>query len=358
MAEQQDGSRTEQATARRKAEARKKGQVAISRECATAAVLGSALLLLYLFAAPAMRSLIDLTREWLSVAVEAGARPMTQPAVVALLNRAAEQTLGLLWPVACGLALAGTAAYLAQTGFLWNSDKLAMDLNHLNPLSGLGRMVSLRAVVELGKSLLKIGLITWVGIWAVRRDIERIPGLVQYGLGDGMTMTAEAAFRMLLWVTGTVALLALGDYAYQRFEWERSLRMTKQEIKQELRETEGDPLLRSRVRSLQRQMARNRMMAAVPKADVVITNPTHLAVALRYDHASMAAPVVVAKGAGYVAERIKEIARAHGVMIVENRVVARLLFKLADIGREVPVDLYRAVAEILAMVYRAKGRSL
>jgi flagellar biosynthetic protein FlhB len=155
---------------------------------------------------------------------------------------------------------------------------------------------------------------------------------------------------------GSSLVIGVLDYAYQRFEWERGLRMSREEIKEESRAAEGDPVLRGKIRSMQKDMARRRMMAAVPKADVIITNPTHLAVALRYDPKAMGAPIVVAKGAGFVAEKIREIGRQHGVMIVENKLVARTLFKLVDVGREVPEDLYRAVAEILAFVYRVRGK--
>jgi flagellar biosynthesis protein FlhB len=156
-------------------------------------------------------------------------------------------------------------------------------------------------------------------------------------------------------VSGAIAVLAVFDYAYQRYEWERSLRMSKEEIKEEHKASEGDPLIKSRVRTVQRELVKKRMLAAVKTADVVITNPTHLAVALKYDTARMTAPVVVAKGAGVIAERIRELARHHSVPVVENKFVARTLFRLVDIGKEIPNDLYRAVAEILAFVYRARG---
>jgi flagellar biosynthetic protein FlhB len=156
-------------------------------------------------------------------------------------------------------------------------------------------------------------------------------------------------------ITGAISVVAAADFFYQRWEWERSLRMTVQEVREEHRDTEGDPLIKSRVRSVQRDMMRKRMMAAVPEADVVVTNPTHLAVALKYDQARMSAPIVVAKGAGHLAERIRAVARQHGVAVVENKFVARTLYKLVDIGREIPADLYRAVAEILAFVFRARG---
>jgi flagellar biosynthetic protein FlhB len=161
--------------------------------------------------------------------------------------------------------------------------------------------------------------------------------------------------KVSLAVAGAIAVLAGLDYLYQRYEWERSLRMSKDEIREEHKATEGDPFIKSRVRTIQREMTKKRMMAAVKTADVVITNPTHLAVALKYDTATMGAPVVVAKGAGLVAERIRELARHHGVPVVEHKFVARTLFNLVDIGKEIPNELYRAVAEILAFVYRARG---
>jgi len=356
MAEEEQG-RTEQATARHKKEAREKGQVAVSREVPTAAVLLGGIALLYGLTGLATGKLSGLMREWLSLAGEMGPNRQIGPdAFQELMMKFGLDILGLVMPLVGGLALLGVSSYLVQTGFLWNSEALSADLNRLNPITGLGRLFSLRSVAELIKSILKITVIAWVGVLAIRRDMDLLPLLVQYDLTGMMGVTGTLVFKLALWIALTVAVIAVADYGYQRFEWERGLRMTKEQVKQEHRETEGDPLLKARVRSLQREMARNRMMAAVPKADVVITNPTHLAVALRYDQASMAAPVVVAKGAGYIAERIKKVAAEHGVMVIENQFVARTLFKLVEIGREVPSDLYRAVAEILALVYRAKGQ--
>jgi flagellar biosynthetic protein FlhB len=250
----------------------------------------------------------------------------------------------------------GAGSYVAQTGLLWKEDALKLDGTRLNPIQGLQRILSLRSVVEAVKALLKVALIGYAGWAAVRDDVPLLPGLIATDINSIMTVIGVMAFRMTIWIALAVAAIAALDYAYQRFEWERSLRMTKQEIKQEFRETEGDPMLRARIRSLQRERMRNRMIAAVPKADVVITNPDHLAVALRYDQQAMAAPTVIAKGAGYLAERIKAIAKEHGIMVIENKPVARTLYRLVEVGREIPADLYRAVAQILAMVYRAKGK--
>ncbi len=356
MAEE-DSGRTEQATAKRKKDAREKGQVAVSREVPIAAVLLGGVALLYGLTGLATTKLSELMREWLSLAGEMGTHRQIGPDVFQeLMMKFGLDVLGLVMPLVGCLGLIGVSSYLVQTGFLWNSEALSADWNRLNPIAGLGRLFSIRSVAELIKSVLKITVIAWAGVLAIRHEMDLLPQLVQYDLTSIMAVAGTLTFKLAVWIALTVAVIAIADYGYQRFEWERNLRMTKEQIKQEHRETEGDPLLKARVRSLQREMARNRMMAAVPKADVVITNPTHLAVALRYDQASMAAPVVVAKGAGYIAERIKKVASEHGVMVVENKFVARTLFKLVEIGREVPSDLYRAVAEILALVYRAKGR--
>lgn len=307
---------------------------------------------------PAVVRMTGLMQQWLGRAVEAGHEPFNASVLQAVLRSAGLETLVLVLPLAIAVSAAGSGAYLIQTGLLWRSEAFQVDLSRVNPLAGLARLFSIRSIVELIKAIMKLAVIAVAGYMAVRHDVVRLPELVEYDLFSALRVMAQWVLRMALWVGGAVAVIAVADYGYQRFEWERSLRMTRQEVKEEQRESEGDPQIRSRIRSLQRQMARNRMMAAVPKADVVVTNPTHLAVALRYDPASMSAPIVVAKGAGYLAERIKALAVEHGVLVVENKVVAQALYKLVDIGREVPADLYRAVAEILALVYRARGRGI
>ena len=193
------------------------------------------------------------------------------------------------------------------------------------------------------------------GFYAIRGDLTSLPEFVQYPLDGILSALGWLMFKAALSISLAVAVIAVLDYGYQRFEFERKLRMTRDEVKEEQREAEGDPQIRSRIRTVQRDLARKRMLADVKKADVVITNPDHLAVAIRYDQLKMAAPIVVAKGAGFLAQKIKEIARANGVVVIENKFVARTLYKLVDIGREIPSDLYRAVAEILAFVYRVRG---
>jgi flagellar biosynthetic protein FlhB len=353
------GDRSEHATSRRKSEARKKGQIPLSRDVPTAAMLVAGIAGLYVLMGPAMQHMVEMDRRWFNQATDwALIEHLDQEHVRSILLQAGTDIVVFLMPMLVGLAVVGTSAYAVQTGLLWRPDALQFDLTKLSLLSGVQRLFSLRSVVELLKSMLKIVVIAWVGYMAVKHEVLGFPSLVGFELHQMLDMIGWLAFKMAIWIGGVVGVLAAADYAYQRFEWERKLRMSKEEVKEEHRETEGDPRLKSRVRSLQRQMARKRMMAAVPQADVVITNPTHLAVALRYDHQRMDAPVVVAKGAGFVAARIKEIAKEHGVPVVENKIVARSLFKLVEIGDIVPTDLFRAVAEILAFVYRLKGRVL
>lgn len=357
MAEQTD-NRTERASAKRRAEARKKGQIAISRDVPMAAVVLAGIALLYVLIRPAVIRMTGLMQEWLGRAAEAGRKEFNPPMLQAMLQSIGLETLALVLPLAAAIAAAGSGAYLIQTGLLWRSGAFHFDPSRLNPLTGLGRLFSVRSLVDLVKAVMKVAVVALAGYMAIRHDFARLPELVQYDLFGALQMMAHWVLKMAIWIGVAVAVIAAADYGYQRFEWERGLRMTPQEVKEEHRESEGDPRVRSRIRSLQRQMARNRMMAAVPKADVVVTNPTHLAVALRYDPETMSAPVVVAKGAGYIAERIKALASEHGIMVIENKVVAQSLYKLVDIGREVPANLYRAVAEILALVYRARGRGV
>lgn len=353
-----DPSRTEQATGRRKSEAKKRGQIALSREVPTAAVLLGGVLLIYAMSAIGSTRLTAVMRRWFGRLGEVGTQAMTTDTVQSVVVSAGTDVMMMVLPVAVGIAVIGVASYGVQTGLMVFPDKLNWDITKLNPLNGFSRLFSLRSVVELVKSILKVTFIAGVGVLAVRNDLPTLPALITADIQTVLGTTAWLSFKMALWVCGVIAVLAAADYAYQRFEWERSLRMTKEEVKQEHKETEGDPILRSRIRGIQRSMARKRMMAAVPKADVVITNPTHLAVALQYDQKNMAAPVVVAKGAGYLAEKIKEVAKEARVPVIENKFVARTLYTLVEIGKEIPADLYRAVAEILAVVYRAKGRAM
>ncbi|MDH5667234.1 MAG: flagellar biosynthesis protein FlhB [Nitrospira sp.] len=349
-------NKTEPATPKRKDEARKKGQVAISRDISTAAILLGGIGMLATMIPSGLYRMTDVTRQGLTLSFPDGFRNgLSVEQVHTVIVQSAVTVLGLTLPILAGIVLIGSCAMLAQTGFLWRSDGIQFDFNRINPLKGLKRLVSLRSVVELIKGLLKIAIVIGIGVAVMRHDLMQVPGLTEFDMGTVLHVTGRLSLKTALAVAGAIGVLAGLDYLYQRYEWERDLRMSKQEVKEELKSAEGDPLIKSRVRTAQRSLAKKRMMEAVKTADVVVTNPTHLAVALKYDAEKMAAPFVVAKGAGVVAENIRELARHHGVPVVENKFVARTLFKLVDIGKEIPADLYRAVAEILAFVYRARG---
>lgn len=351
-----DSNKTEPATPKRKEEARRQGQVAVSRDVSTAAVLLGGIGLLAALLPVGLRSMTDMTRHGLALTADASQlNRLTVDTVHTLIVDAGTTTLVLVLPILFGVALLGAAASLAQTGFLWRATGLQPDFAKLSPLKGLKRLTSLRSVMELVKGLLKIAVITSVGLFVMRHDIFQVPAMIEFDLPTAISVTGRLALKAALAVSAAIAVLAGLDYLYQRYEWERGLRMSKEEIKEEHKSAEGDPLIRSRVRAAQRDLSKKRMMAAVKTADVVVTNPTHLAVALKYDAGRKAAPFVVAKGAGFLAERIRELARHHGVAVVEHKFVARTLYKLVDIGKEIPADLYRAVAEILAFVYRARG---
>jgi flagellar biosynthetic protein FlhB len=219
----------------------------------------------------------------------------------------------------------------------------------------LKRLFSLRSLAELVKSIVKILFVAAVAYLMIKQDLDLIPTLTRQSVLDIFVFAARVAFKICFNVCLALVVLAILDFAYQRWEHEKSLKMTKQEVKDENKQTEGDPKVKARIRSIQMETARQRMMAAVPEADVVITNPTHLAVALRFDAARMIAPQVIAKGAGYVAERIKQIAAENDVPLVEDKPLARTLFKIVEVGNTIPADLYKAVAEVLAYVYRLRG---
>jgi flagellar biosynthesis protein FlhB len=220
----------------------------------------------------------------------------------------------------------------------------------------LQRLLSVQGLSELIKSLLKIGLIGYVTCQTIMAEVESFIMLSARDVGSIAQYVGQSTLRVCVRAASVMLALAVFDYAWQRWQFEKSLRMSKQEIKEESKAQEGDPQIKARIRSIMREMARKRMMQDVPKATVVVTNPTHLAIALVYQREEMVAPQVVAKGAGYVAERIKAIAQEHAIPLVENKPIAQQLFKTVDIGETIPEGLYKAVAEILAYVYRLEKR--
>jgi flagellar biosynthetic protein FlhB len=349
------GERTEQATPRRIEELRSKGQVARSAEVNTAAALLASFIILQSFggeAAGRMRWLIQRHLGELSQA------DLTPQILMGLAQDTGIFFLGVMAPLFLLLPVVGVLSSVAQVGPLLASKALAPDVNRINPINGFQRLFGTHGLIELVKATLKAGLIA---LLVVKTYTDNMPEIMDLAaIGDLRAAAPQAALIALrLGMTAAVAFLGLAalDYGYQRWEFQRNARMTRDELRDEMRQMEGRPEVRAAIRRRQRQMAAGRMMAAVPTATVVVTNPTHLAVALTYRAGEMAAPEVVAKGAGHVAERIKALAAEHDVPVVENKPLAQALFRTVDIGAEIPAGLFQAVAEVLAYIYSLRARS-
>ncbi len=342
MADKHD--RTEQATGRRRQKALEKGQVARSRELVQMASTGGIILVITFWGGGAIAHLSGIMRKLLSL--QYGMEPF------GVMRAAGAEALALLLPfLAAGAALA-IAGSVAQGGIV--RKPLELKFSQLNPLKGLKRIFSSQGLVDLGKNLLKFSVGAYVVYHVIRKEIDVLPSLLQLELGEIVHVAGGMVVKAILSGFAFFFAIAALDYLIQRWRHEQSLKMTKSEVKDEYKELEGSPQIKSRIRSLMKDMVRRRMMREVPKATVVITNPTHLAVALRYDAKSMSAPKIVAKGAELLAGRIKEIARSHGIPIIEDKPLARSLYKV-DLNAHVPEELYRAVARILAQIFARTG---
>lgn len=343
--------RTEQATPQHRQEARKKGQVAKSAEITSAAVLLSGLMA-GRAAGPMMAGqLSSMAAHFLGNL--ASFQPTPENARLVFID-AVSAGLKTVAPILGAVVVAGLVSNVAQVGFSYNLQPLAPDLTRIDPMKGFARMFSTRSLMELLKSIAKVSIIGCV-VWVfLRNQASTVIGLGTVPQDEAGRVAGDLIWQLCVRACSVILVIASIDYIYQRQQFEKSIRMTKQEVKEEFKRSEGDPQIRAAIKQRQREMSRRRMMQDVPTADVVITNPTHYAVALKYDSHKMAAPVVVAKGQRLVAQRIKDIARKHHVPLVENKPVARALFASAEIGNPVPMELYQAVAEILAFVYRLK----
>ncbi len=345
------GEKTEQATPKKRREARKKGQVLKSQELTTAILLLTIFILLHSFSLTLGRQITGFATDWFS---RISRSDLTIASASALGTELILVFAQVIAPIFLAAVLVGVIVNFLQVGPYFQFDLIQPKFTRINPINGLKRMFSTRAVVEMIKSLLKLTIVFGVAFVTIRPLLDKLLLLWAMPISGAVAYVENAIFT-IGWRVG-LALLALGifDYAYQRWEYERNLRMSKQEVKDEYKETEGDPLIKSKMRQRARQMAMSRMMQAVPEADVVITNPTHIAVALKYDANTMAAPTVVAMGQGYLAQKIREIAREHDIVVVENKPLARALFETAEVDEAIPADLYQAVAEVLAFVYRLR----
>lgn len=346
--------RTEPATGKKKEDARRKGSVAKSVELNSSFILIFGLMLLY-FGGPTMASRIaTFSRDMFSHSAQVSISPAE---VHQIVLQGVVFLAATVLPLLIGLMLVGLVSSYAQVGVLFSLEPLEIKLNKLNPLTGIKKVFgSRRSMMELLKNLLKVCVVAFVAYLSVASVMAESLVLMEHGVEEILVFMVSASLGVG-WKVGLAFLvLAVLDYFFQRYEYERELRMTKQEVKEEMKSMEGDPLIKGRIRKIQKQIAYRRMMHDVPKADVVIANPTHVAVALQYDGKKMSAPIVVAKGAEYLAQRIKQIAQECGVPIVEDKSLARAIYQAVDVGEQIPEKLFQAVAQVLAYIYKMKSK--
>ena len=355
MPEQDFQERTEKATVRRRRKAREEGQVARSTEINAGGVICLGFLTLYLMGPHVGAQLMQLMSHTM---VNAPIIATADPTFLKVFGDSMLRFFTILMPVFTVMVVVAFGVNVVQVGFMVTPKAIEPKPEKLNLIKGLKRILSLKSLVTLIRDTLKLVIVGFVAYLAIKSEFESFFLLPDQSVSQLAVAMGKLALMLALKIGLVILVLAVLDYLYQKYEFEKSIRMSKQDLKDEYKDTEGSPQLKARVRQLQREMSRSRMMKAVPTADVVVTNPTEVAVALKYEPEEMKAPYVVAKGERLIAQKIRELAREHDIPVVENRSLARALFKMCDVGQMVPMNLYRAVAEVLAYVYRLKGKVL
>lgn len=345
------GEKTEKATPRKKEKAREEGQVARSTEITTAFMFIIMFSFLKILGPNMLTTLTGYIKNTFALF---STRELTISYAMGLMNNAVMTLLGIVAPFFIITLLVGVIANFIQVGWHPTSKPLTPKLNRMSPLSGIKRIFSLRSSLELLKALLKISIILIIVYTSIKNYEKLVNVFYDLPVFEAYSLIVNICFDVGIKVGAFFVIVALIDYIYQRYDLNKQLKMTKQEIKDEYKQTEGNPQIKSRIKQKMREAAMRRMMQDLPKADVVITNPTHFAVAVKYDSNASVAPLILAKGADLVAARIKEVARENEIEIVENKPLARTLYYTVDIGEEIPPDLYQAVAEVLAFVYNLK----
>ena len=348
-----DLEKSEEPTPKRREEARQRGQFPKSRNLIPAATLAAIAVALQLAGLQLLERLARCVSGFIGAA--GNIKQFSSEYMLMLSFDTGLLLAPVLLPIFFGIMVTGLGSGFVQTGFVLASEPLRFDFTRISPIKGFKRLFGIDSVAESVKAVLFIAALGCIGGAFLYGELPALASLPTLAAGDIVAYANRDGTVLSAWVISTMAALAGFDYLYQRWHVEKQLRMSRQELKEEMREQEGDPLLKSHLRSLRQKMSRRRMMSEVAKADVVITNPTHLAIALRYRPDEMGAPRMLGKGAGFIAEKIREVARSKGIPIVENKSLAQLLYKQVEIGREIPESLYRAVAGVLAYVYRLRG---
>ncbi len=348
------GDRSEKATPRKRQKSRKEGQVANSKEMASAAVLLTGLAIFFFFASWMLTS-VKGTMQSLFLLV--GQYEINMETLFPLAKMCVTESAKVLAPVMLSVLVAGLTANIAQVGVKFSTKPMMPDLKKINPISGLKKMFSMRSLVELVKSLVKITLVGTIAYKVIAGSFDEMIAVGQLSIHGVFAVLGSIALKLVWYVCLAMVVLAILDLAYQRYDNEKKMKMSKQEVKDEHKNFEGDPKIKSRQRAIQREMAMRRMMADVPQADVILTNPTHVAVAIKYDADKADAPLVIAKGAGFIAQKIRETAKDAHVPVLERPPLARELYRVVEIGKAIPNSLFEAVAEILAYIYNLKGKT-
>ncbi|MDR1913288.1 MAG: flagellar biosynthesis protein FlhB [Clostridiales bacterium] len=347
--------KTEKATPRKRKKSREEGQVAKSQEVGTAFLFLGAFAMFKIFAGWIYDRVINIFGYGLGLIRDTD-MVLDVNFIQGYIPFLFTETLTIAMPIFAAAMIIGIVTNLVQVGWQITPKSIQPKFSKINPLSGFKRMFSAQLFVTLAKSLLKFAVIVIVIYTALRDELGMLIHLPFMGLMESVMYIGNLIVSLGIKVGAWFLFVAAADYAYTRLKHSKDLRMSKQEVKEEFKQAEGNPQVKGKIRSIMRDVSMRRMMESVPHADVIITNPTHYAVALRYDRESERAPVVLAKGADYIARRIKQIAAEKGIQTVENKELARTLYNTVDIGREIPPELYQAVAEILAFVYRLRGR--
>lgn len=353
------GEKTEEPTGKKLDDARKKGQVAKSREISMAVELLAFFILLRVYVDTIglrFENFFGTVYQQIPSTIKMVDGQVPKSALHAVVSNMLVQTLTIMMPFLIAGVVIALICNILQVGFKVTTEPLRPNFGKMNPLQGIQKLFSLQSLFELLKSVAKIVLISYVVYSYFKSEKSSIYLLYDMSLRQGIALMGNLTINMGIRVAAVYMIIALVDFIYQKRKFHTDMMMTKQEVKDEMKESEGDPQIKSKQRQRMREASQRRMMQELPKADVVITNPTHYAVAIQYDQEKYNAPIVLAKGADYLAKKIKEIAKENDVEIVENKPLARMLYANVEIGAVIPPELYKAVAEVLAFVYHLKGK--
>ena len=344
--------KTEPATPRKREKTRAEGQVCQSKDLNAVVEILVGLIVIAFYADYAIRGLVSWVQE---MVFYIGGSAIHNEGWMNWPTGSATWAYFVTWlPVGVLAVMASVAVIIRQVGWKVSFKPFALKFDRLNPITGLKKLISLRSLVELVKGLCKASIFAWVIYIAIRDELPEAINALKIPFESGISILGDKLWWLSIKLAFCLLIVAIADYAYQKWDFEKKIRMSKHDIKEEHKQTEGDPQIKSKIRQRQREMAKRRMMSSVPKSDVVITNPTTLAIALQYDRKLMQAPLVLAKGKGLIARKIRDLAIEHGIPVLERKPLAWAMYESVEIGDEIPAEFYKAIAEVLAFVYRLK----